>query len=86
MDTPATVGRRRIRDSRSVRVGVVLFLVGSGPLLLTILAAKLGISSDPNPNPVLFGMLAMLTFYPSLLLTIGGIISVMWQNRKRGKA
>ena len=72
--------RKRFRDSWLFRVGVLLLLLGSGPLLLIILFAKLGLTKDPNPNPILFGILAMFTFWPSLVLTGGGILSVMQQN------
>lgn len=61
----------------------MLLLLGSGPLLLIILFAKLGLTKDPNPNPVLFGIMAMLTFWPGLGLTVGGILSVMQQNRAK---
>lgn len=43
-------------------------VVGSGPLIVTLLAAKLGLTSDPNPNPVVFGMMAMFSFWPGLIL------------------
>lgn len=59
-------------------IGVALFVIGSGPLLVTILLANLGLTRDPNPNPIGFGLLAFLTFWPSILLmVIGG-----WQLRK----
>jgi hypothetical protein len=38
--------------------------LGSGPLLGIIVAAKLGLTHDPNPNPIAFGILAGLTFWP----------------------
>ncbi len=57
-----------------VRIGAVVLLVGSGPLLLMIALAKLGVTSDPNPNPVLFGILAMLTFWPSVLAILIGLV------------
>ena len=34
--------------------------------------AKLGFYPDPNPNPVYLGMLAGLTFWPSVLLILFG--------------
>ena len=36
--------------------------------------AKIGILEDPNPNPILFGIMAMFTFWPSLLLILIGVI------------
>jgi hypothetical protein len=54
--------------SRLFRVGVVLLIVGTGPLVAIIAAAKVGLTQDPDPNPVGFGMLAGLTFWPSVIL------------------
>ena len=63
-------------------VGLVMFLVGSGPLLFIIAAADLGLWHDPNPNPVGFGILAGLTFWPSLIcMAIGA-----WRVRGRRAA
>jgi len=44
-------------------------------------AAKLGITSDPNPNPVGLGILAMLSFWPSLIIMALGLIEI-YRNRK----
>ena len=52
--------------------GVLLFVIGTGPLLTVIALAKLGFTRDPNPNPVGCGILAMLTFWPSLILMLVG--------------
>jgi len=57
-------------------IGFVLFLVGTGPLLLTIIAAELGMTSDPNPNPVGFGILMTFTLMPSLVLMMIGFFRV----------
>jgi len=66
----------RYWDSKLVRVGTVLFVLGSGPLLLIIAAADLGLTRDPNPNPVGFGILAGLTFWPSIIMIVAGVVSV----------
>lgn len=47
--------------------GVGLLLIGTGPLVLTMLL-------DPTANPVGFGMLTFFTFWPSLLLIAAGLI------------
>lgn len=61
--------------------GLLLFALGTGPLLLIMLFAELGWSSDPNPNPIGPGLLAMCTVWPSLGLMVAGGLSI-WANRK----
>lgn len=67
------------------RIGLVLFVFGSGPLLAVIGASKIGLTSDPNPNPVLFGILAMVTFWPSLLMMGLGLWQARHDLRRRGR-
>ena len=66
--------------SRYFRVGALLLVVGTGPLLTVIALAKLGLTRDPNPNPIGFGMLAMLTFWPGIILSVLGVVTA----RRRG--
>jgi hypothetical protein len=66
----------RYRDSWLVRCGVALLLIGAAPLLLVIAAAGLGLTKDPNPNPVGFGILFGLTFWPAVILIVAGALSV----------
>jgi uncharacterized BrkB/YihY/UPF0761 family membrane protein len=54
-------------------IGISLLVLGTGPLVGTILAAKFGFLENPNPNPVIFGISAWLTFYPSLGLIVWGL-------------
>jgi hypothetical protein len=69
---------RRYLQSWWIRAGLVLLVVGTGPLASIMLAAALGFTDDPNPNPVMFGILAGLTFWPSV-----GLIAVgVWRVRK----
>ena len=72
----------RYLESTLFRVGLVLLVVGSGPLLSIMLVAKLGFTADPNPNPVFFGILAGLTFWPALILLALGV----WRVRRGGDA
>ncbi|WP_353265319.1 hypothetical protein [Gemmatimonas sp.] len=65
-----------------IRVAILGLVVGTGPLVSIMVAAGLGITDDPNPNPVLFGMLAGFTFWPSLGLIALGI----WRVRKSSTA
>jgi len=60
--------------------GAVLLCLGTGPLLLIILMAKLGLTADPNPNPIFAGMLAGFTFIPAVILLICGFVALA--NRK----
>ena len=52
---------------------MALYVLGSGPLLITILLATLGLTRDPDPNPIGFGILALFTFWPSVILIVIGI-------------
>jgi hypothetical protein len=70
--------------SRLVQVGLAMIILGTGPLLFIIAAAAIGLWPDPNPNPIGPGMLALLTFWPSLICLALGIGRV-WL-RRRGEA
>ena len=63
-------------------MGLGLFVVGSGPLLGIIVAAKLGLWPDPNPNPIGPGLLCGLTFWPAVLCIVIGVVRV---RRSRGR-
>ena len=65
--------------------GLILLCAGTGPLLLIILAAKLGLTADKNPNPIGPGILAFLTLLPSIGLMIWGLI-VSALRRRAAKA
>ena len=65
-----------------VRIGLVLLVLGTGPLVGVLVAARLGWGDDPNPNPVLLGMLAAATFWPSIILIGIGV----WRTRSRASA
>jgi hypothetical protein len=58
-------------------LGLILLIVGSGPLITVILLAKLRITSDPNPNPVLFGIMALFSFWPAIALVLFGIARLL---------
>jgi hypothetical protein len=62
------------RGARLFLSGLILLVVGSGPLLAVGAAASLGFTADPNPNLVLLGILAFTTFTPAVLLVLGGAI------------
>jgi len=67
--------------SRLFTSGVILLLVGTGPLASVMIAGKLGVIDDPNPNPVAFGILAFLTLWPAILLVVAGVLRTRRQAR-----
>jgi hypothetical protein len=60
------------RANRLLLYGILWHLVGCGPLYYVTLRSKMGIG-DPNPNPVLFGIMAGVSFLPSLIVIAFGI-------------
>ena len=70
----------RYLSDRFFKVGLILLVVGSGPLLAIMFAAKIGLYPDPNPNPVGFGILAGLTFWPAIILLVIGVLRVKRQQ------
>ncbi len=75
---------RHYIKSKLVLVGLGLLIFGSGPLLFVIAAASLGLWPDPNPNPIGFGLLAGLTFWPGTICVLIGFIQSRGGNRKVG--
>lgn len=61
--------------------GFALLLIGTGPVVAVIVLAALGLTSDPNPNPIGFGLLAFVTFWPSVALIVGGIVKLKQQRK-----
>ncbi|MBX5461534.1 MAG: hypothetical protein IRZ28_10660 [Steroidobacteraceae bacterium] len=59
-----------------IRVGLVLVVVGWGPLLVIGLLATLGLWPDPNPNPIGPGLLFFFTSWPAVICFVIGIIQV----------
>jgi hypothetical protein len=70
--------------SKLIRVGLVLLVLGTGPLLAIIIAAKVGLWPDPNPNPVGPGLLAGLTFWPAVLCLLIGAVRVRSRKNPSG--
>jgi hypothetical protein len=70
---------RACLQSRLVKIGLGLLIVGTGPLLFIVLAAALGLWPDPNPNPIGPGLLAFITFWPALICIVIGV------SRARGR-
>jgi len=77
MDSPP-----RFKFSRLFWIGLALLAIGTGPLLAIVLAAELGLLSDPNPNPIGPGLLAFFTFWPAAILTAWGLIASVVRYRR----
>ncbi|MCG3174331.1 MAG: hypothetical protein GMKNLPBB_02560 [Myxococcota bacterium] len=71
--------------SKLVWLGLLLLIGGAGPLIAVIIAAELGLTSDPNPNPIGLGLLAMVTFWPGVIALTTGLARVWNSKRKGGK-
>ena len=56
-----------LRVSKLFWAGLVLLMIGSVPLLAVMLFSR-----DPDPNPIGFGMLAFLTFWPAVIMIVVG--------------
>jgi len=61
--------------SRFFVAGALLVVLGSGPLVAVMVLSSLGLTKDPNPNPIGFGLLAFLTFWPGVVLMLLGIVA-----------
>lgn len=63
-------------------VGLLLVVLGTGPLLLIVVVAELGLISDPNPNPMGPGLLAFFTFWPAVILIAWGLVASVLRYRR----
>ena len=63
-------------------VGLLLLVLGTGPLLLIVVVAELGLISDPNPNPMGPGLLAFFTFWPAVILIAWGLVASVLRYRR----
>jgi hypothetical protein len=57
----------------SLVLGLGLMAIGAGPLLVFIVADKIGLIDDPAPNPIGLGLLFAATFWPALALVAFGL-------------
>jgi hypothetical protein len=65
----------RFKLTRLFWIGLTVLAVGTGPLVAILIAASLGMLSDPNPNPIGPGLLAGLTFWPAAIMIVWGLIT-----------
>ena len=56
-----------MRISRLFWAGLILLVLGIAPLLAVILFSR-----DPDPNPIGFGLLAFVTFWPAIIMIVVG--------------
>ena len=70
---------RAYLQSRLIKIGLALLMIGTGPLLFIVAAAALGLWPDPNPNPIGPGLLSFVTFWPAVICIAIGV------NRVRGR-
>ncbi len=59
-----------------------MFILGTGPFWIALVLYQLGWITDNNP--VGFGILAFLTFWPSVILIVVGVVLVLIAKRRRG--
>jgi hypothetical protein len=72
---------RQYLRSRWVPVGLGLLVMGTGPLVAILLAAKIGLWPDPNPNPIGPALLCFFTFWPAVLSIVVGVVRVRLGGR-----
>jgi len=61
----------------SLLLGLALLIAGATPLLTVIVAAELGLTSDPNPNPIGPGLLFFATLWPAVGLIAFGVLRLL---------
>lgn len=64
----------RYLKSGWIWAGILLLVLGSGPLMFIIAADALGLWPDPNPNPIGPGLLFFFTFWPSVICIVVGVL------------
>jgi hypothetical protein len=68
-----------------VRAGLAILLLGASPLVAIILAARIGLWPDPNPNPVGPGLLFLFSGVVATgCLAIGAVW--VWLELRRAPA
>ena len=67
---------RALLTEKLVRAGLVTIVFGTGPLAVNMIL-------DPKANPIGLGILAMLSFWPGILMLLVGLVSVI-ARRVRG--
>ncbi len=60
-----------------VRAGLVIGVLGCGPLLAIVLLAAIGLWPDPNPNPIGPGLMFFFSVWPALICLVIGWVQVL---------
>lgn len=61
----------------SLLLGIGLLVLGTGPLLLFVVADSLGMIRDPDPNPIGLGLLFFFSFWPALIMIVVGVLQLV---------
>jgi hypothetical protein len=67
--------------NRWIKAGILLVVIGWGPLFTIAGLYALGLLSDPNPNPIGPGLLFFFTFWPAVLFLMIGAFQVLRPRR-----
>ncbi|WNH09913.1 hypothetical protein [Thalassobellus suaedae] len=67
---------------KTLKIGIIIFILGTGPLLILLGLDALGLIDAGNA--VGLGILAVLSFYPSIILIIIGSI-LTYRKIKKAK-
>ena len=62
-------------------IGLAILILGTGPLLVFGGAAALGLTRDPNPNPIGLGLLAFISFWPAVIMMGAALVTVIDRHR-----
>jgi len=68
--------------NRWIQIGLVLVVLGWGPLLAIIVLAAVGLWPDPNPNPIGPGLLFFFTAWPAIICLVIGVVRVQLKQSK----
>ncbi|MGN6701436.1 MAG: hypothetical protein ACTHKB_00555 [Burkholderiaceae bacterium] len=66
-------------NNRLFKIGTVIALLGWSPLLAVVLLSAIGLWPDPDPNPIGFGLLFFLSFWPAVICMAIGTFQV-WRH------
>ena len=69
-------------SSRWIQAAILLVIFGWGPLFTDIFLHNLGVLQDPNPNPVGYGLLFAITFFPAILCFAIGLFQTLRRRKK----